>query len=396
MGGRRQKGDYHHQEFQKTRSLNRKPPLGNWQPTVPSWEKKFCSSVGSFPWQRLLENKRFIYLYDNVLQWNDSAGKEAFHNAKNRFWAQINGLPCDISLPDPDIYIDEIDWNCSIDPEMILDLEQEPVDPDDCVKNEKVSSLGNSLLLLNQSFSCTGWGDAEEDIGKAADIRSGPGLWHHNQNVDNPWELSCTQNKGAVKATGWGDCEEPVKAMGWGDCEEPVEATGWGNSNEPVKATGWGNSNEPVKATGWGDWDQPVEATGWGDYYGAMEGPIWKDGWNNSSGWNQYENKYNDLENLKDRRAGGVWGTGNGNSRGEGGGYMSRYRSSRFNDNEYQADRGWRSGGGKRANFLYDEGPFLDKKAASQPRNTIHHCGPVSHHGSGKAGNSWSWKKPVS
>ena len=75
---------------------------------------------------------------------------------------------------------------------------------------------------------------------------------------------------------------------------------------------------------------------------------------------------------------------------------MSRYRSSRFHDNEYQADRGWRSGGRKRANFLFDEGSFLDKKAASQPRNTIHHCGPVSHHGSGKAGNSWSWKKPVS
>ena len=325
---------------------------GNWQPTVPSWEKKFCSLVGSFPWHKLLESKRFIYIYDNVLQWNDSAGEEAFHNAKNRFWAQINGLPCDISLPDPDMYIDEVDWNCSIDPELILDLEQESVVPDDSAKSEVVSSLGTALLLQNQSFSCFGWGDAEDDTGKAVDFPLRPGLGgHHNQTVDNGWELSCAENKEAVKATDWGDCEgEPVKATGWGD-----------DSNEPLKATGWGddsNSNEPVKATGWGDWDQHVEAsTGWGEYYGAMEVPVWKDSWNNSSGWNQCENKYNDLGNGKDRRGDGVWGTGNGNNSrgGGGGGYnMSRYRSSRFHDNEYQADRGWRSGSGggrKRSQF---------------------------------------------
>ncbi|KAK9289436.1 hypothetical protein L1049_007591 [Liquidambar formosana] len=65
-----------------------------------------------------------------VVKWNDSAGEEAFHNAKNRFWAKINGLPCDLPFPDPDIYIDEIDWNPNIDPELVLDLEREPIDPD--------------------------------------------------------------------------------------------------------------------------------------------------------------------------------------------------------------------------------------------------------------------------
>lgn len=295
---------------------------------MPSWEKKYCSSVGSFPWRKLLENKRFIYLYDNVLQWNDSAGEEAFRNAKNRFWAQINGLPCDIALPDPDIYIDKIDWDCSIDPELLLDLEREPVSSDDCTQTENVSSLGNSLLMLNQPFSCNGWGD----------------------------------------------------------CEAPMEGTGWGDSNEPVKATGWGDWDEAVKATGWGNFDEPVKATGWVDFCGAMEVPVWKDDWNNPSGWNQ-------CENLKDRRTDGEWGRGNWNSRGED---MSRYRSTRLYDNDYQADRGWRSGGGrKRTNFAYDGGSYLDKKTVSQRRSTVHYCGPVSHHGAGKAGNSWSWKKPV-
>ncbi|KAK8994398.1 hypothetical protein V6N11_045490 [Hibiscus sabdariffa] len=38
---------------------------------------KFCDLVGSVPWRKLLETKRFMNLYDNVVQWKDSAGEEA-------------------------------------------------------------------------------------------------------------------------------------------------------------------------------------------------------------------------------------------------------------------------------------------------------------------------------
>ncbi|KAK8619087.1 hypothetical protein V6N13_133054 [Hibiscus sabdariffa] len=143
---RRQEGEIHHQGIQGTRSYSRTPSLATWQPTVPKWEKKFCVLVGSVPWWKLLEAKRFMYLYDNVVQWNDSACEEAFHNAKNRFWAKINGLPCDIRLPDPDSYIDKIDWDSEIDPELLLDLERVPKVPDEKDKSENGVILGISLV----------------------------------------------------------------------------------------------------------------------------------------------------------------------------------------------------------------------------------------------------------
>ena len=91
--------------------------------SVPSWEKKFCFVVGSMPWIRLLEAKKNISKFDNVMKWDDSAGKKAFHDAKRRFWAKFNGFPCNIPLPDPDIYIDKIDWDSKIDPQLLLDVE---------------------------------------------------------------------------------------------------------------------------------------------------------------------------------------------------------------------------------------------------------------------------------
>lgn len=44
------------------------------------------------------------------MQWDDSAAAEAFNNAKMRYWGYCNGFPCSIPLPNPDAYIDEIDW----------------------------------------------------------------------------------------------------------------------------------------------------------------------------------------------------------------------------------------------------------------------------------------------
>ncbi|KAF8043886.1 hypothetical protein BT93_A2010 [Corymbia citriodora subsp. variegata] len=107
---RRQKGYNRHQ--------------GEWRPAVPSWEKEFCRSVGSIPWKKLLEAKRYMCIYDKVLKWNDSAVQEAFHNAKERFWAKINGIPCNIALPDPNLYIDEVDWAAEVDPKLLSDLER--------------------------------------------------------------------------------------------------------------------------------------------------------------------------------------------------------------------------------------------------------------------------------
>ncbi|KAG6638467.1 uncharacterized protein LOC122278802 [Carya illinoinensis] len=219
---RRQQGGTHHKETQSqgTRSQNWKPPVYAWQSSVPSWEKKFCTSIGLVPWRKLLETKKCIYLYNNVVQWNDSAGEEAFHNAKKRFWAEINGLPCDIPLPDPDIYIDEVDWNSSIDPELLLNLEQEPKAPSEGDKDEKAVILADSLLL-NQSFCCTGWGEAEEDLRKTTDLAWHPGYGNYNQAVNNNngyWEHNYGQSNRAIEDNGWETYQND--SWGWNQWEK--------------------------------------------------------------------------------------------------------------------------------------------------------------------------------
>lgn len=215
-----------------------------------------------------------MYLYENIVQWNDSAGEEAFQNAKNRFWAKINDRPCDISLPDPDIYIDEIDWNSSIDPELILDLEREPK-PSDETKGEGV--IVGDPFLLNQPIACTGWGDAEEDFKKDASGDAehwGPG--GKADDKENPWGLVSDQNKEAIG--------------------------GWGSK--------WENNNNLS------EWNTNVDHS-----HKNME---WKRAdrvcWGN-----------NDARNGADN-SGASW-------------YNSRYRTSRFQGDYRQNDRGWRNGG---------------------------------------------------
>ncbi|KAF1879630.1 hypothetical protein Lal_00033288 [Lupinus albus] len=131
--------------LRKSRPFNhRKPPLvkQKWVPTVPQWEKMFCSKVGAVPWRKLVEAKKYLSLHENVMKWDDSACIEAFDNAKKRFSASIKGIPCTISLPNPDIYINDIHWNSIVDDELIMELESETNVPID----EGVVILDPSIL----------------------------------------------------------------------------------------------------------------------------------------------------------------------------------------------------------------------------------------------------------
>lgn len=164
---------------------------------MPRWEKMFCTLVGSVPWGKLVETKKYLNLHDNVMNWDDSAGKEAFDNAKKRFWAAINGLPCDIPLPDPDIYIDDVDWDSSVDPGLLLDLERDATVPSEEEKDAgEVVILGTSLLLY-QSFSGpgwgeseagTGWGESEADTPKHTELVSGAQVNLHENNRESPFK----------------------------------------------------------------------------------------------------------------------------------------------------------------------------------------------------------------
>ncbi|XP_071691076.1 uncharacterized protein [Rutidosis leptorrhynchoides] len=209
--------DYNQAHFTRTKPNSyRKPPAGgssNLQHNVPSWEKKFCASVGSIPWKKLLETKKCIHLYDNVIKWNDSAGKEAFEKAKNNFYANMYNLPHDNLFPDPDIYIDKINWDLKIDPNLILDLESDAVFPDSNSKDEQVVIFGSSFPPSYQSFSTYGWGDSDDDK-------------KNDKNPDTPFNVrqsELQENEGGVfdhNNNWWGRDENEEagkKDRGYGD-----------------------------------------------------------------------------------------------------------------------------------------------------------------------------------
>ncbi|KVI03485.1 uncharacterized protein LOC112513802 [Cynara cardunculus var. scolymus] len=212
MDGWRDQAVSSNQEVTRTRSNSyRKPPLGgnlNWQQSVPSWEKKFIASFGSVPWKKLVETKKFIHLYDNVIKWNDSAGKEAFQSAKNKFYANMHGLPSDKYFLDPDIYIDKIDWNSQVDPNLILDLESDSVVPESCCNDEPVVIFGTSFPPSYQSFSPYGWGDSDDDDKKKDPNTSPEYNIHQRETEGNTWGVVDDGNNW------WGSNEDDKTANG--------------------------------------------------------------------------------------------------------------------------------------------------------------------------------------
>ena len=171
---------------------------------MPLWEKKFCASIGAVPWRKLIEVKRYMSLHPNVVNWNDSAVKEAFDNAKSRFWAEINGIPCDIPLPDPNIYIDDVDWNATIDPELYLDVEREAVAHRNIEEKGQEAVILSSSFLLSHSFSGPGWGD--EEVIKPSEPNYAAQGWESNQhenNETNSWEQFLAPIDEHPKEYGW-------------------------------------------------------------------------------------------------------------------------------------------------------------------------------------------------
>ncbi|KAK6945228.1 hypothetical protein RJ641_026330 [Dillenia turbinata] len=221
---------------QKARE-NRKPPCGSWQRTVPSWEKEFCFKVGSVPWRKLVETKKIMYLYENVVRWNDSAGEEAFNNAKIRFWADMNGLPCETSLPDPDIYIDKVDWDLEIDPQLILDLECPTDVPDEPTTDENCMFVGNPLVIKYDPLP-SGWGDEEEDLKEPNNATSGRTFEVCDWNVDNnknSWEYQYTDKEKVLRDNNWDN--HPNYSSDWNNWND--NSVNYGNGN-----SGWRTRDE--------------------------------------------------------------------------------------------------------------------------------------------------------
>ncbi|ONK70917.1 uncharacterized protein A4U43_C04F2850 [Asparagus officinalis] len=131
----------------------------------PSWEKTFCTSICHVSWERICAAKVMISGYNNIAEWNDSGALEAFTNAKARYWAEISGLSNDIPLPDPNMYIEKIEYNSIIDPELVADLYKQPQPPPP--EGNKYEDLSYEAFLnanlSNLPVKATGWGDDEEE-----------------------------------------------------------------------------------------------------------------------------------------------------------------------------------------------------------------------------------------
>lgn len=121
--------------------------------SLPSWEKEFIREVGSLSWKRFVEAKRHVCMHDSVIQWDDSAGEQAFRSAKHRFWAQKNGISCEIPPPDPDMYIDSIDWNSKIDGDLLVGINSD----DEEEEADEESLFGNPSIQLKEIPPPTGW-----------------------------------------------------------------------------------------------------------------------------------------------------------------------------------------------------------------------------------------------
>ncbi|KAK4372088.1 hypothetical protein RND71_007472 [Anisodus tanguticus] len=214
--------------------------------SVPSWEIDFCRSAG-IPWHKVVSAKKYMYCYDNVVKWDDSAGQEALDDAKRRYWAWLSGVHPQSPPPNPDMYIDKVDWDSTIDPELILDLDREyfnPNEPETSIKSEnnlvsgctlvwedKTGDNENAWESGNVQSSKTGdngenpWesgnvqgsktGDNGENPWERANVQGSKTFedveqtwneWDNSANIkdDDPWERSCPKTQGNLKNTAWG------------------------------------------------------------------------------------------------------------------------------------------------------------------------------------------------
>lgn len=293
----------------------------------------------------MVDTKKFFYCYGSVLDWDDNAAEEAFHNAKKRFWEEINGLHSDLSLPDPDIYIDEIDWDAVVDPQLIKELDREYVPPDESSNN--VEDHGNS------------WECQYMQVGGAFQSTSS---WNQRDNIiDNSNLLD--------------NARVSVDTRG----NEHLEGNGWGDS------WGWNSMRSNVNQSS--DWNK--DANAWnGGYHNLVStnDHEWNDSWNQYSGLNQQEFKNTETANN-------LWGHSNfgednraPKERGGRDGGDAGYWRPRDHYNNQKKNSNFRSSGGKgsrnevfqnKKGFHHASG-YKNSRFQNDENQTGHYCWRVN------------------
>ncbi|XP_071707413.1 uncharacterized protein [Rutidosis leptorrhynchoides] len=189
---------------------------GAWKnPDLP-WEERFCISVG-IQWQKVVNAKKYMNCYDNVVKWNDSAAESAFREAKKRFWDKINDISTDVPEPDPNMYNEQIDWNPKIDLELVKELDLAYFNPDEAEKLESYNKRNDGfapgcIIGLNDNKNndsnnkTYGWGCSNKSENK-----------FENNNISDPWERGATQDDNKDVKDKWGPRESSLwnKDVAW-------------------------------------------------------------------------------------------------------------------------------------------------------------------------------------
>ncbi|XP_047980236.1 uncharacterized protein LOC125221934 [Salvia hispanica] len=320
---------------------------------VPSWEIDYCHSC-KVPWNKVLASKKYIYSYPSVLNWDGSAGKEALENAKQRFWAKINGHLCDNPLPDPDMYIDEIDWNPYIDRELMEDLDLQVFYPDEAEKLGQLDTINEEVECAQtqhdkkQYTSDNPW---ERDQVHGTDNLKQANAWDRwddtlNLRNDDPWEQSCRKLVGSSKDNTWG-----IRSESW-EWPQGLDKTQSSSFADSGRGKSW-NCNEKtmaVREDGWGQGHRENNSWSWGpgnnnstrvplfetnNSIGSKERG-WRD--NRNVSWGVRDARYDDSEAKHwdpNFRQGGWSSRGGGRKRESSVQHTSKYKSSRYLGDPY-------------------------------------------------------------
>nr|GLL43335.1 hypothetical protein DM860_006252 [Ipomoea trifida] len=152
-----------------------------WRPAIPSWEKEFClkATTGLFPtWKKFVEAKKYVHLYDNIMQWDDKEAQESFNRSKTLFYAKkfniLNNLEANLTLPDPDLYIDKIVWDdddSKIDDSELMKELGPAIDEEEIEEiNNQTSQLKRSLEIAIEDIKPTGWDVEPEEFMNANNL----------------------------------------------------------------------------------------------------------------------------------------------------------------------------------------------------------------------------------
>ncbi|GER40771.1 3-bisphosphoglycerate-dependent phosphoglyceratemutase [Striga asiatica] len=138
-----------------------------WVPAIPSWEKEFCQTIGLFTWENFLKAKReSIHSPGKIIDWDDSAAKDAFDHAKNAFFAKKFNIEhpnqaTNYPIPGPDLYIDKIKWDDDgVSPDNEFELSRAASDDDE---EEEEDGFDHSAIDVNM-IKPTGWIDDNDQV----------------------------------------------------------------------------------------------------------------------------------------------------------------------------------------------------------------------------------------